>query len=556
MPTQDQERPQDAVPGRAAARLMEVSQRVRAARGASEDDPLEEARRLASIERDLLVVSGDLVRSDPNLADDRGHPVLAEVARWRSRLPGRELVRRPVGAGPLLVDLVEDEATALARDAPRRRSPGHVPGRASTCSPRPRHSTRRRCAVGARRRHAAAARPTARRSARPCRTPVARIRRAEAVRDRWVTDLLDRADVVLTASTSWTRSGVRRNSRCARDDLAWHLDHVERENGKPRRRDCGASYAACGPSSRSGDLQARLEAHLRRALRRAVRAARRSVLIFLVLGLLAVEVTSSTSRRRRRQLVRRSSTRGVPGLPLGLLLPPVPGQGEVAVVSPPRARRPHPLPARRAAVAHHAGPDPHPRRTRRPVPARRPAWPGRAACSCPSSALVRALGFLTRGIDRVVRRYGHLLNRDVILYPTREEKARARAAKEETSGRASGAWKPRSRISGTISSSPPRTRPSGRPSRNRRIDGLADARRTVSPGTATRRRAHAAPARGRCRRDACVRRLESRDRGGHRGEVGADFVARAARAVRVFGRPPLRWIPVLARATRPASAST
>ena len=37
----------------------------------------------------------------------------------------------------------------------------------------------------------------------------------------------------------------------------------------------------------------------------------------------------------------------------------------------------------------------------------------------------RAVGFLLRGFDRLVRRHGALLDRDVILYPTPEERRRS-----------------------------------------------------------------------------------------------------------------------------------
>ena len=39
--------------------------------------------------------------------------------------------------------------------------------------------------------------------------------------------------------------------------------------------------------------------------------------------------------------------------------------------------------------------------------------------------LLRAFGFLTRGMDRIMRGYGAILNRNIILYPTREEYALA-----------------------------------------------------------------------------------------------------------------------------------
>lgn len=38
----------------------------------------------------------------------------------------------------------------------------------------------------------------------------------------------------------------------------------------------------------------------------------------------------------------------------------------------------------------------------------------------------RAFGLLARGLDRLARQYGHMLNQNVILYPTREELARSR----------------------------------------------------------------------------------------------------------------------------------
>ena len=47
--------------------------------------------------------------------------------------------------------------------------------------------------------------------------------------------------------------------------------------------------------------------------------------------------------------------------------------------------------------------------------------------------------------------------------------------------------------------------------------------------------------------DALLRRLERSTAEGVEADLGADFVTRVARAVRLFGRPPLRWVPFLGR---------
>ena len=254
MPTHDQERLRDDDPGRAAARLAAVSQRVRAARGASEDHPAEEARRLASIERDLLAVSGELVRSDPDIADDRGHPVLAEVGRWRSRRQAADLPDEARRAGRLLAGLVDDESTRWRETAQAvvdRGSAQDAFDLLCDASVLDQEAMRRR---GAR-----PGTPPLRGDRAPLRAAlvekVAADPPSDAVRERWVTDLLDRADVVLTGIDELDRP------RRGRSSASWRTTSTGTSATSRSRRgggavDSSASSAACAPRSRSVDSRA------------------------------------------------------------------------------------------------------------------------------------------------------------------------------------------------------------------------------------------------------------------------------------------------------------
>ena len=156
---------------------------------------------------------------------------------------------------------------------------------------------------------------------------------------------------------------------------------------------------------------------------------------------------------------------------------------------------------------------------------------------------VRVIGFLTRGIDRLARQYGRLLNRNVILYPTRAERLRARHDSQSAVQRARRlrarlreSWK---RL---LAEAPDETtaayiaqqrltcweacRAAGLARRPPQVDIRAAAAREI-------------PA------DAMLRRLAAMTPQEVEDSLGDDLTARIARVVRVLARIPIRWMPVI-----------
>lgn len=156
---------------------------------------------------------------------------------------------------------------------------------------------------------------------------------------------------------------------------------------------------------------------------------------------------------------------------------------------------------------------------------------------------VRVIGFLTRGIDRLARQYGRLLNRNVILYPTRAERLRARHDSQSAVLRAKRlrarmreSWK-------RLLAEAPDDAAAEYIAQQRlicweacRAAGLA--RRpdqTEFRATAARE----IPAEAMLRRLAAMTPQEVED------AVGDDLTARIARIVRVLARIPFRWMPLI-----------
>ncbi|MHC4957524.1 MAG: hypothetical protein ACYTGN_04050 [Planctomycetota bacterium] len=154
---------------------------------------------------------------------------------------------------------------------------------------------------------------------------------------------------------------------------------------------------------------------------------------------------------------------------------------------------------------------------------------------------MRIFGFITRGFDRIVRRYGEVLNRDIVLYPTREERARAAAQRDDSAARLH-------RLQGAVDSrwdalllrAPREIRESVA---DLRIEGLEHALAASvvpdpepSAATALRRELLA---------EEALRDLGNMNGPELEAAMGQDFVSRVARAVRLLG--PLRWLPVVRR---------
>lgn len=523
----------------AVRRLAVLEQRIRRAGGFTEDRPVDDARRLAEIEQDLLSVTRDLTRSDPDLADDCGHPVLADLGRWRSRCAALGLDAERARAGDLLAELVGDEADHWCEAAARAVADGSP----DQCFQLLSEATVLEWEA------------TVRRPEAPGRTLLENDRGAlreafvrkletappdEAMRERWTTDLLDRADVVLTGIDDLGPAPARAQLGLAAADLRWYLTNVETKRGSRRKR-LRRKWRRLRAEIQERRLQGRLEGIFgAKAVGRFEQLV--LALIFLVLGLLAIEAIFDLSSETlywftvadtlacvvflldffgRLWLVkgkwgwfaRHALIDFLPSIPFGLL------------------------------TLHAAGPDPI--RAGRAIRLLRLTRVARyVRVLMPVIRIVRAFGFLTRGLDRVVRHYGHLLNRDVILYPTREENVRARATRNETVARLrrldaemTDLWEDLLvSTHGALREDVARMR----------IEALSEARRGGLTHRPPLRGARVAVTR-EVPAEMLLRRLERTTAEAIEADMGADFVARVARIVRLFSKPPLRWIPFLGR---------
>ena len=154
----------------------------------------------------------------------------------------------------------------------------------------------------------------------------------------------------------------------------------------------------------------------------------------------------------------------------------------------------------------------------------------------------RGVALLARGLDRLVRRYGRLLNHNVILYPTEDELARA--------GEGGGVLEPARQLQ--------------LEARGRWQTVLAAASGDRRGEIATKRLAPLVAARAHCRRSGIatgeaepaareipagvlLRRLERVTPEAVEAVLGPELVDQAARAVRLLGTPPVRFLPGIAR---------
>ncbi len=243
----------------------------------------------------------------------------------------------------------------------------------------------------------------------------------------WVRDLIDRADLALTSVDNLPSERAAVQLEIVAQDLRWHLEHVETHWNRSRRR-LKRKLFQLEAERQERQLQARL---YRKFGRRFVRRMDRLILflICLVVGLIAAEAVYAlnaylsragdanwegihgfTGRTRfwvnivdgaaccvflSEFFVKLAMVQGkwmwfyrhffvdfVPSIPFGLvaLIPGAAGSRMEVVLSILKSTRMLRL-----------------------------------------IQLFRGFGLLARGFDRLARQYGHILNQNVILYPTREE---------------------------------------------------------------------------------------------------------------------------------------
>jgi len=352
----------------------------------------------------------------------------------------------------------------------------------------------------------------------------------EAARDRWTTMLLDRAVGLLGTLEEADPGRARAQIDLVRDDLVWHLQQVERARG-PRRSRLRRKALRLAAERQERGLRQSLD---RRFGARNVERFDRALLLLLALVLLmlaaeflfalphgvvlaftAVDTLACLAflwefayklavvDGKALWFVRHFLVDLLPAIPFGLLL------------------LPHQVDAVRAGRAA--------RFLRLPRLAR----------------YLRAFTFLTRGIDRIARQQGALLNRNIILFPSPEERTRSRKARE------GGAAERRS-MRGRLAAAWERLLEGAAPALRDRV-GIA---RLEALG-----RAHAAGALPPPRphptdlaqevpdvtAEEVIADLAALTPAELEARIDADLVARLARAVRLFALPPFRWFPVLRR---------
>jgi hypothetical protein len=393
---------------------------------------------------------------------------------------------------------------------------------------------------------------------------------SDADRQHWTTELADRSAVVMTSIDDLPPGVAAAQLRLVADDLGWHAENLERPRGEQQRR-LWRKVRRLTAEAQERQLQTRLEDRF--GSKNVGRFERMIlVLICFVLGLLVIEATVELPHaavvwlhladaaacavflwefavklwlapQRGRWFWRHVLIDLVPSIPFGLLLWGMETHLAADAVRSGRLVRFLRLP-----------------RLARYVRIVRPAI-----------RLLRAFAFLARGLDRLARRYGPLLNRNVILYPTPAERRRATIDAESVAfevrrlqGELQGRWKD------LVLSAAPEHRPGLARSR---VASLAECRRSsglqntsvAAEGTlgdgrtgglvaALPIRPHPRPmgqrrlqpgASREITAELLLRRLGGMTPNEAAASLGDELTARVARVVRTFSRPPTRWLPVV-----------
>lgn len=359
-------------------------------------------------------------------------------------------------------------------------------------------------------------------------------------RQRWVELAVDAADEALfSAGEATPREASDRMERAAAG-LGWHAEHLLHAEDRGARARLARARARLETEREEQLLAALLE---RRFGARRVTLWDRAVLVALVavLALLAVDWipgARSWARRadhalcafflwdfavrawhvgfRRRWLQRHFVTDLLPALPWTWMLA---GAGAGAD------------PARAGWLLRLL---------------RLPRMAQSARILVPLARLVRALGFLARGLDRVVRRHGRLLEREVLLFPNSEER---RAAEAQHGREVDPLSALRVRVDALFEEALSVAAASERVAvAHARNEGLAAA--AASAPRQARRDADEAPAGRRAHRagrplaEALLESLARATPGEVDAHLGEEGVRRVARGARLFARSPLRHFPI------------
>lgn len=517
-----------------ARALEQLGTRLRALTADSDAAPRERAERLASFEQDLIAYTSQQAREDPQFGSDGALPALALASDWRTQIAEQGLREEVRGADALIEDLVADDAERWHRGAEAAAQSGS----AAACfealldaSVLDRESVIRRRRLDAE--------PPLRERRASVRDAFLQALAAEQLdtkqQAQWATHLSDAADVVLTSIEDVDAPRAAAQLSVMEDDVAWHLRHVPVP--PTQRRRLKRKLRRLRYEGQERELQGRVEA---RFGKRFVFHVDRLIvwLIFFVLAALFVEmifdlsvkvrivlmiadalacgvflteffVKLSMVRGRGRWLARHFVIDFLPSIPFGVLM----------------------LATGMISAADLRGDKSRLARGFRLVRILR------------LTRMARAFTFLARGFDRLARRYGHLLNHNIVLYPNREERRLAVRHQESLAARA---WRLRSSLNDEWRNLLQTSVDGARADvAGARIAALEAARaqgltlRTPRTGGSASAGVRDLPA------EQILRRLDDVSPAELEADLGEEFVSRSARAVRMFARPGLRWIPIL-----------
>jgi hypothetical protein len=496
-------------------RIRELEADMERLAGDTAPDPLEKAGRLSAFEVGFLESLPRIAKVDEDQAEQTGHPVLGHGSAWRDLAAESDAPKAARAADDLVARLIADAALAWQPNVDGSDPDSYFRALADA----------RAFDLEALARTTTDLPPLA--SVRPALraaflTSLRDDPPSNELRDAWATELVDRADVVLTSIDDADPSRAQALLDLVADDLDWHLRNVATGWRKGRLR---AKIRRLRAERQERDLQHRLEARFGRT---RVAAAERIVLwlIVLVLGLLAIEeileppdefvfwlhlidtlccvvflteffVKLRMVQGRALWFARHFFVDFLPSIPFSFLLRWLRALRFIRIM-----------------------------RVARYLRVARPFIRG-----------LRALGFLIRGMDRMVRKYGSLLNRNIVLYPTREERARA-AREVEDLGHRMRTIQSRlnDRWERLLTTAPHEAREAVAVAR---VNGLEAARAAGHLRRADRRHEAVADVKDLVADDQ-LERLGTITDEEIEAEMGGDFVSRLARAVRL-----LRWFPVL-----------
>ncbi len=501
----------------------------------------ERAERLAAFEQELLAFSTEQAKHDPAFGGDKGHPALSLGSTWRDLMEDQGLDEEANAAEAFVDDLIQDEAV----DWFETTDAAAAKGDAAECFEKLTEATMLGREALARQRYPSLPVGVGPQQAKLRQAFLDAIQRDEPdawTRHKWGVHLVDTAEVVMTAIDELEPARAVMHLDMTIDDLRWYLHNAATLPATRRR--LKRKLRILKRERQERDLQGKLYA---RFGKQRVRQFDKLIvwLIFFVIGALFYEVFFAPSLRTRLFLlvgdtfacllflldffVRLYHVRGkstwfvrhflidfLPSIPftligirMGMIAPTdlvgiAKGQS-VRVVRIARLLRLFRL-----------------------------------------TRFARALGFLARGFDRIARRYGHLLNHNIVLYPNRQER---KVAERERQSLATRAWRLRSRLSDEwrrlLQDAPSSARAAVALTRVEGLEAARDAGHTERPARAAGLAVSSVrdiPA------EELLRKMQALTAGEIEADVGPDFVARCARATRVFHRIPLRWLPIIRKA--------